>query len=94
MPAIFGEQVWYKRKFGLAAAKERSLEPTWSEGVWLGMVPRSNLSIVGNKGGVRTVWAVRRKVKERRWAVNPGKEVKMKPKTFHTKVATRKRTEE
>ena len=62
-PATIGEIVWFRSK-----KEAHKLEVSWEEGVWLGMTPRGETSIVcTNEGRIKYVWAVRRKVAGQRW---------------------------
>jgi hypothetical protein len=46
----------------------KSLESTWSEGVWLGHARGSSEALIGTENGVVRAWTVRRKVEEERWS--------------------------
>ena len=55
----FGELVRYK-KLGVTTQERKSLESSWSEGVWLGHARGSSESLAGTKDGVVRAWTIRR----------------------------------
>jgi len=62
----FGELVRYK-KLGETSQERKSLESSWSEGVWLGHARGSSESFVGAKDGVVRAWTIRRLPEGERW---------------------------
>ena len=55
----FGEFVRYKKLRG-ASQERKSLESSWSEGVWLGHARGSSETLVGTKDGVVRACTIRR----------------------------------
>ena len=62
----FGELVRYKQ-LGETAQQRKSLEASWSEGVWLGRARGSSEALVGTKDGVVRAWTIRRMPEGERW---------------------------
>ena len=62
----FGEFVQYKQ-LGETAADRKSLESSWSEGVWLGHARGSSETLVGSASGVIRAWTIRRLPEGERW---------------------------
>ena len=62
----FGELVRYKQ-LGETAAQRKSLETSWSEGVWLGRCRGSSEALAGTKEGVIRAWTIRRLPEGERW---------------------------
>ena len=54
----FGEEVWYMYP-GIVG--KHKLDNRWANGVWLGMLERSNESIIGTNEGCIKVRSIRRK---------------------------------
>ena len=63
--AIFGEKIFYK---ALDNKKEKGkMDAQWETGIWLGVAPETNESLVGTSAGVTRAYAIKRRPSEERW---------------------------
>ena len=62
----FGEFVRFK-PLGETASERKSLESSWSEGVWLGHARGSSETLIGTESGVIRAWTIRRMPEGERW---------------------------
>ena len=62
----FGKLVRFKQ-LGETAAQRKSLESSWSEGVWLGHARGSSGTLVGTPSGVVRAWTIIRTPSGERW---------------------------